>query len=42
VHDPGYAGATHAAAVVMLNAYDQIISQSKNPRGAGEETTANA
>jgi hypothetical protein len=42
VHDPGYAGATHAAAVVMLNAYDQIISQIKNPGGAGEETTANA
>jgi hypothetical protein len=42
VLDPRYAGDTHAAATVMLNAYDRITGQLKDPRGAGEGTTVNA
>jgi hypothetical protein len=42
VHDPLYAGDSHAAAVVMLNAYDRIISQLKTARRAGEGTTTHA
>jgi hypothetical protein len=38
VHDPRYPGVSHAAAVVMLNAYDRLISQVKSARSAGEGT----
>jgi GTPase SAR1 family protein len=38
VLDPRYAGASHAAAVVMLNAYDRIISQIKAARRAAKGT----
>jgi len=40
--DPQYPGASHAAAVVMLNAYDRIIGQLKTAPRAGEGTTAHA
>jgi hypothetical protein len=42
VLDPQYAGASHAAAVVMLNAYDRITSQIKAARRAAEGTNAHA
>jgi GTPase SAR1 family protein len=42
VLDPRYAGASHAAATIMLNAYDRIIGHLEDPRSAGEGTTDNA
>lgn len=42
VLDPRYAGNTHAAATVMLNAYDRIICRLGKPGGTGEGTTVHA
>lgn len=40
--DPLYAGVSHAAAVVMLNAYDRLIGEVKSALSAQKGTTAHA